>query len=326
MTISPVFNHNKTQLIMKPETTMGTAVSLDAASNNIKWLADSISINLEIEEFLQAFASGRHSFAQSTMGKQKAVIKAQAPLLIGAAKDTAPAIGKALKCCGALETITASTSVAYTPVATKDQGDLINHTIGLIFVPTTGNAILITVKGCMGNAKIMMNQSGFPFVVDFEFTGALVGITDGSALALTSPDTGYAPGTLASTLTVASIARQIAKMELDFGNTIELDEDNSDSTGYGAAYIAKRAPKMMIDPKATLLAVNPDWTRLVANTEMAFSMTTAVENSIKYTLTAPKMQISKMAAGKRGSILAWDQTYNLHENAGNDEFALTQSA
>lgn len=326
MTISPVFNHKKTQLVMAPETTMGTAMTLLASHNDIKWIPDSISFDPEVEEYMNWFASGRHSLGQSTLGKRKATIKCQAPLMLGAAAGTAPKLGKALKACGQTETIVAATSVGYTPDATKDQGDLINVTMGVLFIPTSGSAILATMKGAIGGFKLMMSQSGYPFILDFEFHGAWVGISDGSALALTSPDTGYAPGTLGTTLTMASIAQTVSKLELDAGHTLELDEDNSDSTGYGAAYIAARAPKLNYDPKARLLAVDPVYTRLLANTEQAFSMTTAIENALKYTVSAPKAQASNQKFGKRGSMLAWDQSFNLNENAGNDQFQILMSA
>jgi hypothetical protein len=323
---TPVFNHNKTQLVIAPETTMGTAMTLLAAHNDIKWIPESISFEPEIEEFVQWFASGRHSQAQSTMGKRKANFKAQAPLLLGAAVGTAPKLTKALKAAGQTETVVADTSVAWTPDATKDQGDGINVTAGLIFVPTSGNAIMATVKGCMANCKVIMTQGGFPFLLEFDFLGAWVGITDGSSLALTSPDTGYAPGTLGTTATMASVAQSFAKLELDFGNELELDEENSDATGYAAAYIASRKPTLSYDPKARLLAVDPAYTRLVANTEQAFSMTTATVGSMKYTLSAPRWQASNLKFAKRGSELTWDQSGSLHENAGNDAHSILQSA
>jgi hypothetical protein len=326
MAITPVFNHKKTQLVMALETTMGTAMTLLASHNDIKWIPDSISFDPEVEEFLNWFASGRHSMGQATLGKRKASIKAQAPLMLGAAAGTPPKLGKALKACGQLETVTSSTSVGYTPDASKDQGDLINATIGVIFVPTSGSAILATIKGAIGNFKLMMSQSGFPFVLDFDFLGAWVGISDGSALALTSPDSGYAPGTLGTACTMAAIAQTISKLELDAGNILAMDEDNADSTGYGAAYVDSRAPKLVYDPKARLLAADPVYTRLIANTEQAFSMTTAVEAGLKYTVTAPKAQASTQKFGKRGSMLTWDQNFHLNENVANDQHQILQSA
>lgn len=324
---TPVFNHNKTQLIIKAESTMGTAASLAASDNDIKWVPESISLSPEWEEFALWFASGRHSQGQSTMGKRKVTFKASAPLLLGAAAGTAPKLGKLFKAAGQTETIVASTSVAYTPDATKDQGDNINVSAAMIFVPTSGNAIRFDVKGAMANLRIVMSQGGFPFMIEADFLGCFSSVTDAaSLLALTSPDTGYAPGTLGTTATMATIAQAFAKLEMDFGNALELDEENSDGTGYAAAYIASRKPTLSYDPKARLLAVDPVYTRINANTESAFSMTTAVENSMKYTLSAPKFQQLKMPLGKRGSELTWEASGDLHENAGNDAHQLLQSA
>jgi len=326
MALTPVFNHKKTQFLMAPEPTMGTAVTLLASHNDMRVIPDSISFEPEIEEWLNWFASGRHSLGQSTMGKRKAALKFQAPLILGASAGVAPKLGKAFKACGQTETIVASTSVAYTPDATKDQGDNVNVTIGVIFVPTSGSALLCTMKGAIGNCKIMMTQSGYPLLADFDFLGAWVGVSDGSALALTSPDSGYAPNTIGTDCTMAAIVQQIAKMELDFGNALELDEYNGDPTGYGCALIGSRAPKLSYDPRARTQAVDPVFQRLIDSTQQPFFMGTAASAGLKYEVSAPKCQASGMKFAKRGSILAWDQSFWLQENAGNDAHKILQLA
>ena len=326
MTISPVFNHVKKTLIIKAETTMGTAIALTAPDNNIEWIQDSIEVDPQIEMAVNEFASGRHSIGPGTMGLKKMTVKAKALLRVGAAVGTAPTLGKAFIACGQLETIVAITSVAYTPAATHDQGDNINITAEVIFVPTSGNCIIVKMKGAMGNCQIGYDGGGKPWIAEFEFTGCFVSITDGAALALTSPDALVAPGSVGTVITENSVAQKVSKFKLDFGNTIELDEDPTDQSGYGAAYISKRVPKISWDPKATLLATDPQYTNWAAGTELAVSLTTAAVNSIKYTVTAPKVQIAVQKFGKRGTTLTWDQTGDCHENTGDDAHQIIQSA
>lgn len=324
MAATTTFVKAKTTLVMKPESTSGTAETLAAADHNIKFF--DIGISPEIESYAQEFASGRHSKGPATMGKRKITFTAKAPLVTSGTGGTEPKLGKAFKACG--QHLSGSSPVTYVPSATKDEGDLVTATIWAILVPASGNAVVVKGKGCMGNCVISMDALGSPLVAQFTFTGAFVEIADGSALALTSPNGGYAPATIGGsvTATVASGDQQISKFSLDFGNTIELDQDPSDATGYAAAYISKRDPKLMLNTKLKKLADDAHYTRWVEGTEAAFTLVTAEDgDNLQYTISAPKAQLVTMPLANNGEEWAWDQTYELHENTGNDAHSIVMS-
>jgi hypothetical protein len=316
-----VFVKVKRAVVMKLEAASGTAETLANADHNFR--AFDIAMNPEIEKWLNEFASGRHSKAQAVMGKKKMVVSFKHAMNLGSAKGTAPAIGKAFKACGALETVVASTSVTYTPNATKDEGNSITATISVFLIPVSGNAIEFRMKGAMGNFVVSMDDLGRPLVAAFTFTGAYVGQFDSTALVLTSPDTSIPPAVLGVAITAAGTAQKIGKLSLDAGNDVQLDYDPADATGYHAAYIAKRDPKLNMDPKAQLLATDPVYTRWNAGTEHALSVATAAGAASQvWTLSCPVAQIVALKPADRNSAETYDLEYELHESAGNDEWSL----
>lgn len=331
MAVTPVFNKQKTMMVLKNEAAFGTAETLATADNNIKWTPGSISFDPNFEQFLFWYASGGHTMSQGTMGKRKCTIKAQAPYIIGSAAGTPANLGKAFKACGLAQAISAATSVTYNPDPTKDQGNGVNATIGIYLIPTSGNVVIVTVKGAMGDCDFYFDKSGMPLLCDFTFTGALVSIADGALLALDSPDAGYAPGLIGGTLTRNSVEQRVSKYKLALGNTVGMDdEDFSDSanTGYAAACITKREPKIMMDPKMQLIAVDPVWTHLAASTPEPIVLTTAADNSMKSVFTASLAQLDgNLKAGSRGEMYTYDETFNLlTTSTAGDEFSIVEEA
>lgn len=309
---------------MALESTSGTAATVANSDFNIHLRG--ITFDPEVEMFVRDFASGRHSQQSAIPGKRKASFEVIHDLRCGAAAGTAPLARKLFLSAGATETIVSSTSVAYTPLATKDEGDSVTSTWKIMETPTSGNALIYTIKGAMANGIIGLDELGNPLYLKCMYTGAFVSIADGTLLTLTSPDTSVPVGSLAATITHASTAQKIGKFELDFGNDIQMDYDPSDSTGYKAAYIAARKPKLSINPKAELVATDAHYTRWVAGTEAAFSFATATSGGLKWTVAAPKAQLITNKVGDRNGAIIWDQQYDLHESTGNDEWSITQSA
>jgi len=308
----------KNAVVGKLETTWGTAETLTSTEFDAR-IRD-VTISPEIESYILEYASGKHSTAGAVMGKRMATIGFKIDMNLGAAAATAPKWGKFFQACGASQTVVSTTSVDWAPDATS-------ITLGFYLTPTSGNAVFLLVKGAMGNCKVVMDELGQPIVADFEFKGCFVSVTSAaSALTLTSPDTSIPPATVGSVITLASIAQRIARFELDFGNDVQLKYDPADSTGYLAAYIAKREPRLRMDPQIELLSSDPVYTRWSAGTQSAFSFATAAVGGLKWTITAPKAQLLTNGLGDRNGEGVWDQEYLLATDAGNDEWKIRQSA
>ncbi len=327
MAATPTFVKDKATLVMKLEPNSGEMSTPEA--NDIKFF--DVGVSPEIESYIQEFASGRHSKGPAVMGKRKVTFTAKAALLTSDAADEEPKIGRAFQACGLK--LTSETNPddkqVYTPDASKDAGNDVTATIWAILWPSSGSdAIIVKGKGCMGNCVISMDSLGAPLVAEFTFTGALYEIMQGSTIAMSGADTGYAPGTVNSVITIdtgTAVSQQVSKFNLDFGNTVELDPDPEDDTGYAAAYIAKRDPKLMLNVKVKTLSGNDHYARWAGGEQVEFKLITALNNhQLMYSITAPKAQLLTMPLGSReeSEMWMWDQTYELHEDTGNDEFSI----
>ena len=310
-------------MAIKAETTRGTAISVAAADFDMR-LRD-ITIDTEIESYDRPFASGSHSRASAVMGKKKATVTCKYDMALGASVAVSPKARKLFIASGAEEIVTPSTSVLYRPNAGNDDVTGVTYTIKVMEIASSGNCIIRTVKGAMCNI-VLEGELGQPLVANCTFVGAYVGDADGAAIAITSPDTSVPPSIIGATITVATIPQKISKFSLDFGNQVELEMDPADSTGYLAAYISGRQPKLTIDPQASLLATDPVYTRWAAGTESAFSMTTATSSSMKWTVSATKAQLITNKPADRNGAIIYQQEYQLHESGGYDEWGILQSA
>ncbi len=231
--------------------------------------------------------------------------------------------------------VTASYSVVYNPqggidptTATILSMDAASLSAGFYYTPPSGNSLIVSVKGAMFNCKVMMDDLGQPLYAEFDGKGCLVGIADGSTIALTSPDTSIPPAVLGADVTLNSVAQRIGKFEMDFGNDIQLKYDSSaaNPSGYIAAYIAKRDPRLRINPQTTLLATDPVYTRWQAGAAYVFSMSTATSGGLKWTIAAAKAVLLTLKPGDRNGEAIWEQEHQLIETSGNDEFSITQGS
>lgn len=329
MAATPTFVKGKTALVMALEGESGEMETLTSTDFNIKFF--DVAVTPEIESYVQEFVSGRHSKGPAVMGKRKVTFTAKASLLTSDSAAEAPKIGKAFQACGQKRTpLTSPSRQVYTPDSTKDSGDDVTATIWAVLWPSSGTgAVIVRGKGCMGNCVVSMDSLGSPLVAQFTFTGALVDVVDGTAFAMSGEDTGTAPSTLNAVIEVGEERQQVGKFSLDFGNVVELDSDPADPTGYAAAYIAKRNPKLMLNVKLKNLSGNDHYARWADGAQAAFELTTAVNgHDLKYSLTAPRAQLltMPMAAEEGSEMWQWDQAYELHESTGNDEFAITMKA
>ncbi len=228
---------------------------------------------------------------------------------------------------------TASYSVVYNPqggidptTATITSMDAASMSAAFYFTPPTGNALIVSVKGWMGNGKVMMDDLGQPLYAEFDGKGCLVGIADGALIALTSPDTSIPPAVIGVAITLNSVVQRIGKFELDFGNDVQLKYDPADTSGYIAAYIAKREPRLRINPQTALLATDPVYTRWQLGAAYVFSLATATSSGVKWTVAAQKAVLLTLKPAERNGEAIWEQEHQLIETSGNDEWSITQSA
>lgn len=310
----------KTSLIIKEETTRGTAIAVSGTDFDIPFMDISWTVEKPITE--GKYATGDFDAYPGIVGTSTGSITASVYLNHSGTNDTPPKMGKALEMCGLRETTNASTSVVYDALASYEIGPS-GKTFSCIIqdqMANGGSSIHHSFVGCLANGKLVAEGVGMPWRLDLEITGKYLGYTDETALSVGTLDTTVPNAVLSSTITAGSDVQRISNFEIDFGNQIELENDPSDAQGFLGAVITDRLPVVSWDPLVDLLATDPVYTRWNAGTEIALAISTS-----NWAFAAPKAQIITVADGSQGNLKAFSQTLRLNRSSGDDAWTLTHT-
>jgi len=308
----------KTALIVKEETTRGTAVAItgtdfDVPFFNISWTAEKPITDGK-------YATGDFDTHVGVVGTSKGTISASLFLNHSGNEDTPPKCAKIFEMLGLQESVNTGVSVVYTPISTYEVGPA-GKTYTCIIqdqMATGGSAIHHKFVGCLATGKLVCEALGMPWRLDIEITGKYVGYTDETALTVGTLDSTVPNSVKSATITVGGVAQRLSKFELDIGNAIEMENKPSDATGFLSAVITDRTPILSIDPLVDLLATDAVYTKWNAGTEGAVVISTG-----NWALNAPKAQILTVADGSQGALKAFSQTLRLNRDSGDDSWTLT---
>jgi hypothetical protein len=312
----------KRTLVAKLEAARGTAVALANADFDVAVYG--ITMSNEIAEFARKYMTGDHDSFASVMGRQKGTVGLTFDLVYSGDADTEPKWMKFLKACGVKTVPTANTNIILSPDKSRDGQSLTLYIQDEVLGGDTPGALVYKYKGCVGNAKISMDEGGQPLKAVCEFQGALFEVVDVGSAAILEPtglDTTVPDSVLSATITVAGVDQALNKFELDFGNKVELENRPQDPTGYRAAYISARDPKLTIDPQAGLLSEDNVHTRWKGGTEAVFALETD-----HFRIEAQKAQLMTVGDAAQGGVVAWNQVYRLNRVADGSPWTFIHQA
>jgi len=310
----------------KLEATAYTAETLVAADYDFQ--ADGIQYGHEMNEYKRKYATGTLSQDISIIGKQSGSVSFYVDLAGMTSVNTAGPYSKLLQACGAKETVISTTGVKWEP-----SSELTQKPITIEIVERSEGAtpvqLVITLAGCMGNCKLVLNQVGEPVRMEFEFKGRLQSIADRAFASIIVPalvTTATTARVLSATLTHGGVAQDIDKMTLDFGNDVQPIVDPSNATGIKGFQIVGRDPTLELDPSMKLLATEAWYTQWKASTTGAFSC--AFSATPLLTISAPKAQYIENGPEERNNYRVLKKKFGLKKNtaAGEDEWKLLQGA
>lgn len=284
------------------------------------------NINYDPSIALEArkIARGDLSKDVSIAGKRSIKITFDIAVAYSGTGTVAPSYFKVLQAC-AMKQTTPSSNVVLTTDATMTK------TPAAIEIQekeegATPSAVLIKARGCMGNAKLALNNVGEVVKISFDFMGVLESITDRANASLLVPtgfDSPLPDAVLSASIKVFTEAQTLNKVTIDLGNKVELYTDPSKSEGYQGAHVVERNPTMETDQDLELIATRGDYARFTGNTTGAFTM----DVGSHIILTAPAVQIIKAyAPGEREGHVTNNHSYEMKRGAsGNDDFVITHS-
>jgi len=300
----------------------GTKEVLVAANYGIA--AFNIGYSPTIESYARKIAHGDLSWDTSISGKQSFENTFSVDVHKAASVTTPPRYFEALRCCAMLQTVhSGGVSV------TTDAGcDNVSCTIEVCerqegAIP---KQLVVTARGCMGDAKVVCDTIGQPVRIDFSFKGVLDGITTRAYADIITPSSfdAFAPdATLAATILLFGTVQYLGKFAINLNNKIELFTDPSKSEGYDCARVVERHPTLEIDPDM-LVTDDYNWlTPQKANTTGALS----ADIGSNLTLSAPAAQpVDTYKPGDREGHITNTIRCELQRSSGNDEFRLLQGS
>lgn len=305
---APLLSRNK-KFAFKLETTTGTFISLGATNATTRVLNPSVNYDIEL---IEREDTESLSDPAAEFGARSAKVAFQTWMHGSGTSGSAPAWADLLKACGMT-----ATSLAYAP----NTGATDTLSFGCYYAGSRAKF----AAGAMGTAVFKLTR-GQHTTIDWNFTGKYVAA---SASSLTTPtyDTVIAPRTVA-TFTLGGTTYRVPEFEFDLGNTVILREDITDATGYRAAYITNRSPRIRVTPEASALGTKDWYADMIAGTTSAGVLTVGSSAGNTIAFSFPKLQLlSPPNESDRNGMLVETLEFKPIRNsdAGNDEYTITFS-
>lgn len=318
----------KRVMLMKQETTRGTLIAWPGSWADADFDVEffNVTVTRELAEYQRIYLLGDHDRLASVFGKRMATVTASVDLRYSGTVDTAPKLRKLFGICGLLETNNAAVSVDWRPDKSADLGGGLAAGPPTIDLPydivvydevmgSSPKAIATVIRGALANGKLVMDELGNPIRLDIEARGVLHSIEDvpnASLLTPTALDTSLPNTVLSAIITVGGVAQRINKLELDFGNVVELEGDPSDAAGLLAAVIKERNPTLSIDPLMDLVATDDVWSDWPGSVESVLAF-----NTTNWFIDADKCQIITLADAEQPAARSWDKVFSLNRDGVN---------
>lgn len=300
-------------ILAKTETTYGTDPTPTGASNailtmdcNIKEFFPPVERDVQIASMSRKPSLGAMKYSEVTFKTE----------LVGSgAVGTAPRLGALFKACAMSETVSAGSSVIYTP----NSSPLASVTL---YVYLDGLRHIVT--GAIGTWKLTA-EAGKQAMLEMTIRGLWSTPTDTALATPTFESTVDAPPIVkSSSLTWNANAALVAKMlEIEIGNNIAMRPSVNAATALAGFHISDRKPKFSFDPEAESVAT-VDWRTDVLTTPRALSMIIGATAGNICTLTMPKANITELEYGDREGVLVQNVKGEITANSsgGDDELTI----
>lgn len=272
------FFGDKGLLLAKLETTYGTDPVPTAAANAIAARNVSIRPNPVLVErkVLRDSISGLpHSVAGVVMG-----LTFECEFRASGAAGTAPKLGPVHRACFQSETVVAITSVTYVPISA------VPDSVTFYFY---ADGILFKFLGARGNERIVERARDHASFA-FDFVGLYSAISDAAIPAGAVFDALIEPPS-AIALTLGGYSPLLRSVEIDYGNTTDIETDLNALDSIKRVWIPSRRAKANLELEAVTEATHPFWANFKAGTEVALGGNTiGATAGKKIQITAPKLQ------------------------------------
>ena len=303
-------------LLAKVEASEGTPETLTATDNPI--LVKDLRVNPNVRMYERELVLPTLSLLPPIPAGATATVSFTAEVKGAGSAYSAtnrPPIAEYLRACGFAETID-TTAGAEKAIYTPASSGIPSLTIGVY-----EDGIVHTIAGARGTVRFS-GRVGEVLLAEFEFTGVWMGVQDAP---LPSPtyDISNPPAMIGGQVTVDTYTPVITSFSLDIGNSVDMREDFTSSTGYRSALITARNPRGSFDPEMTPVATYDwfgKWKDGVSST-LSVAVGSVQYNRVKF--DAPNIRYAGISEGDRSGILTAETEFVLAMNTGDDELTIT---
>lgn len=302
-------------MLVKEESVYGTDPTPTAANNSI--LVSKPTIKEVAAPAERAASGGSMSPLAAKLGSVYVEITFQAELKGSGSKGTAPRIGDLFEACGALETVSAGSSVSYTPKSESFKSVT-------IYLYKDGR--LHVIKGARGSAK-MTDAANKQAMVEFSMKGLYTAPTDTAMPTDADFEDTVAPVCKGQTVSLNSVTSlNIETSELDFGNNVVALPSKIATNGIGSCEITGRKPVLSVNPESVAISTL-DLRALMLTTPIAYSEVIGSAAGNIITISVPKYNMEAPEYGDRDgkTIETIKGTCTRSADTGNDEWSIVFS-
>ena len=256
----------------KPETTPGTAETLADADFNTRVFEPTIgSIDVPMDMDPSKYSTGDFANGEAVPGPTSATLSFNCKA-VNASGNAVPNWVKYATGCGCSGVYysgeTWGSGIAVYPEKHLAESSM---TIGVYDLERglDPSGLYYEFAGCMGNMNISVEGTGKPYMMNFEFTGALNDISDiveADVPELTSPSTVIPDRFLNGWITIGGVSGCISSLELNLNNTISPVQCQSSTTGYQLFGITAQDITLTVNPLETLETTYDWYTKYTAGT------------------------------------------------------------
>lgn len=245
---------------------------------------------------------------KSLVGRKTITIEAPALIRGSGTAGTAPEIGALLQACGLVETITASTSVAYDPTTTAAS---LNSVSTYNYI----DGVLMKALGVVGNV-VLDCQINAPITANFSFSAGF-DVAPTTTTAVTPTFSAVQPLVMMSADVISDGATiKVGAFTLDLGNEI----GDHHTTAQNEFTIANRKPTITLSKDS--LSTVADWNALINATELSLSAAFGATAGNILTITASKSVPMSNALAERNERQTKEIVFELIETNGDDQFSV----
>jgi hypothetical protein len=309
-----VFLWKKKVLLAKLESVYGTDPTPTPAANAIEARDIQHSAPVDQEE-LDTFQADL-SPSGFVSGKRMQEIKFTVDLKGSGTKGTAPRIGALFQACGFAETVSAGSSVIYTPASLSDGCSAVT-----VYYYKLGDAssILEKLTGCRGTITNLVMEAGKVARIEFLMRGLVNDPVDIANPSGMSFETTKPPIVQSSGLSFGGTQLSARGLTFALNNSLADEESANAAGGVAAVHISGRKPSGTYTPSMVALGTKNFRSLLVAGTESAVSITVGSADGNIIEVTMPKAQIESISEEQQNGLGYLNIPLRFNRNTGNDE-------